>query len=404
MRFSAKRRLRLVNGLFGAAVLSVAAQASAGGPYFPPPESEGGWRSLVKLNSTAPTAQEKAAIRERAGFDWDELIKAWDFSSSFGTRNSVVIIRRGWIAGEWRSYEQALGVASCTKSITALTMARIFDESDRGRLKKKIEINDPAWKFIPIAWSEAEPARKEIQIRHMLTMTSGLTPYDGPYKDIDYAATIFAQKVVAPPGTVWAYASAPVDLLSYVTEDVTGAKLGDYFNDAIGARIGSARIQFPEFNSHSGASGGPGGGARFVARELARLGYLLLRGGAWERDGRSEQVISRARVEQFTSWASWLNPLPGEHPRDPKIEPRPPAIYGHLFWTNHTGQSLGPAVPRDAFYMSGWGKQCCVVIPSLDLVVVRLGADDRLNQQPEFYREFFARIMKSIVDAPRTSG
>src|SRR5262245_14228128 len=110
--------------------------------YFPPPETAGGWRSLATLNATPLTSQEKATLRANTGFDWDKLLEAWAYSSSFGTRNSVVVIRHGWIAGEWRNYEQALGVASSTKSITGLTMAKLFDASDRGQTKKKVGIDD----------------------------------------------------------------------------------------------------------------------------------------------------------------------------------------------------------------------------------------------------------------------
>ncbi len=395
-----KRSLRRTCSL-ALTILWVAAWPGYGaaGDFFPPSENEGGWRRLVPLNSTAPTDREKAAVRETAGLDWDALLEAWKYSSSFGTRNSVLIIRHGWIAGEWRNYEQALGIASSTKSITGLVLAGVFDASDRGRIKKKIGIEDYAWNFLPASWGQAEPARKKIQLRHLLTMTSGLSPYDGPYKNIDYEAAIFAQKVEAPPGTEWAYASAPVDLLSYVVEDATGRKLGDFFNAEIGSRIGCAPIVFPEFNDHSGGSGGPGGGARFVARELARVVYLLLHGGAWERAGRREQIVSRARVAEFTSWAPSLQ---GAKWRQPNFasEPHANEFYGHLFWTNHTQQSLGPVVPRDAFYMSGWGRQACVVIPSLDLVAVRLGPVQKLNAVPDFYPEFFARLMAAIVDAP----
>ena len=388
-------KLRLAFILF----LAAGAASCGAKEYFPPAEAEGGWRSLVRLNTTTATAAEKAAVREQAGLDWDKLIEAWTFSSSFGTRNSVMIIRRGWVAGEWRNYEQALGIASSTKSLTGLTMAKLFDESDRGRLKKKVGIDDYAWKFLPASWGEAEPARKKIQIRHLLTMTSGLTPYDGPYKDVDYQAAVMAQTVEAPPGTLWAYASAPIDMMSYIVEDTSGRKLGDFFNDEITRPIGGARIVFPEFNGHSGGSGGPGGGAKYVARELARLGYLLLRGGAWERNGRREQIVSRERLAQFTSWAPWLKNATWKQPNF-AFEPHANEFYGYTFWTNHTGQSLGAAVPRDAFYMSGWGRQCCVVIPSLDMVIVRLGPDEKLNRQPNFYREFFARVMAAVVDAP----
>ncbi len=74
--------------------------------------------------------------------------------------------------------------------------------------------------------------------------------------------------------------------------------------------------------------------------------------------------------------------------------------YGHLFWTNRTQVRLGKDVPADAFYMSGWGKQICCVIPSLDMVVVRLGPKRVLNDIQEYYREFLAPIMAAVVDRP----
>jgi CubicO group peptidase (beta-lactamase class C family) len=239
----------------------------------------------------------------------------------------------------------------------------------------------------------------------MLTMTSGLTPYDGPSKQ-DYETQVFAQRVETPPGTVWAYASASVDLLSYVIEDVTGRTLGDFFNDEIGSTIGASRVTFPSFSGHSGGSGGPGGGAQFQPRDIARVGYLLLHQGVWEHDGRLQQVVTAERVAQFTQWAPSLNFTTWCQPNF-AFEPNANDYYGRLFWTNRTQQGLGPAVPRDAFYMSGWSKQVCAIIPSLDMVVVRLGPNRTLNEHPEFYRELFSRIMAALLgqeSSPKDEG
>ncbi len=60
-------------------------------------------------------------------------------------------------------------------------------------------------------------------------------------------------------------------------------------------------------------------------------------------------------------------------------------------------------MPRDAFYMSGWGKQICAVIPSLDMVVVRLGGNRALNEHPEFYPELFVRVIAASAEE-RSSG
>ena len=85
---------------------------------------------------------------------------------------------------------------------------KLFDLSDAGRTKKRIRINDEAWRFLPAEWSTADPRRKRIQLPHLFTMTSGLEPYDGPYKDLDaYARVVLTQPVEAPPGQERAYGS-----------------------------------------------------------------------------------------------------------------------------------------------------------------------------------------------------
>jgi CubicO group peptidase (beta-lactamase class C family) len=287
------------------------------------------------------------------------------------------------------------GIASCTKSLTALAMARLFDLSDAGQLPQRLRITDEAWRFLPPQWAEAEPARRQIQLRHLLTMTSGLTPYDGPYPTNTYRDTLFTQMVEAPPGKVWAYASVPVDMLSLIIENVTGRTEEEFFHAEIGSAIDGARMSWGRFGAHTGGSGGPEGGARFTARELARLGYLILRDGFWERDGRRQQVISTGRLREFTRQADFLL---GATWRQPSFasEPQGHQTYGHLWWNNRTGRTLGEAVPRDAVYMSGWGKQFCAVVPSLDLVVVRVGANRVLNDHPEYYRELWSRIMAAV--------
>src|SRR5437899_3193544 len=49
--------------------------------YFPPPESQGGWRSLLPENGD-PDADGKAQIRKTAGIDWDKLAEAWKYNAS----------------------------------------------------------------------------------------------------------------------------------------------------------------------------------------------------------------------------------------------------------------------------------------------------------------------------------
>lgn len=126
---------------------------------------------------------------------------------------------------------------------------------------------------------------------------------------------------------------------------------------------------------------------------------MLLHDGRWEPDSRPKQIVSAERVTEFTRNADFLETATFREPNYAG-EKNSNLNYGYLFWNNSRQSRLGAAVPPDAYFMSGWGKQCCVVIPSLDMVVVRLGPMRELNTQPEYYEELFSRIMEAVIDKP----
>ena len=387
-------------GILAAFAFSVLACRTAEAQYFPPSESQGGWRPLVRANTT-PSASEKMMIRSTVGLDWDKLRDAWNYTQGFNSANSVLVIRNGWIAAEWNTFTSARGIASCTKSLTSIAMARLFDMSAAGQTSKAIGPEDFAYRYLPSSWGNADPARRQIRLRHLLTMSSGVEPYDGPY-DSTYQSVILSLPVEDPPEQTWAYSSATVDLMSLIVEDVTGKKLRNFFNDEIARPIGVPNLSssWTEFNGHThGALG-----ARITARDLARVGYLLLHGGDW--NGR--RVVSSNRVSTITQWASFLrnaafrNPQPpaGGGNNAPFVSDRnSPRYYGWLFWTNRTGDALGSGVPSDASFLYGWGKQACFVVPSLDMVVVRLGSKASLNSIQDYWPQFWSRIMSAVVPA-----
>ena len=78
----------------------------------------------------------------------------------------------------------------------------------------------------------------------------------------------------------------------------------------------------------------------------------MLRGGAWEGKG----IVPQGWLDLATR----------------NSQPHNPA-YGLTWWTNEQG-ALWEAVPQDAFAAMGYNTNLCCVIPSLDLVIVRIGA------------------------------
>jgi CubicO group peptidase (beta-lactamase class C family) len=116
-----------------------------------------------------------------------------------------------------------------------------------------------------------------------------------------------------------------------------------------------------------------------TARDWARFGYLYLRDGVWER----ERILPEGWVDYSRT------PTPTA----------PLGNYGAHFWLNagipeRDVASPRPAIPSDAFYASGFEGQVVVVIPSHDLVVVRLGLQQNDRFDP-------ASVVAGVVSAIR---
>jgi len=128
---------------------------------------------------------------------------------------------------------------------------------------------------------------------------------------------------------------------------------------------------------HAGWGGGSG-----TARAIARVGRLMLHRGAWE----GEQLINPAVVEAATRYAGTAIP-------DRTYDPQPAS--GLSWWVNFDGAM--PSLPPDAFAGMGAGDQLLVVIPSLNMIIVRHGrqfAEQLWGGAEEF---LFAPLMRSVL-------
>ena len=69
--------------------------------YLPPPESRGGWRSLLPERGRARRRRRSRRSARLAGVDWDRLRKAWEHNASAPGATGLIVIRRGHVVGEW---------------------------------------------------------------------------------------------------------------------------------------------------------------------------------------------------------------------------------------------------------------------------------------------------------------
>ncbi len=382
--------------------------AAAAGTYYPPAESKGGWRTLVRKNAV-PTADQKSAVLNATGLDTDQLVDAWNYAESLGQRQSLLIIRHGWIVGEW-DHVGTGPVNSSTKSLTGLALAKLFELSDAGRLPKKIGYDDFAHQYLPGTWGDSDPRRKLIKVRDLPTMCSGLEAMDRGIRDVNMA---LALPVVHPPETVDQYSSAGVMLEGMVIENASGQSLESFFRQYISEPIGAESVRL--WDAH-----GAVGYAFMHTRDSARFGYLMLRKGAWDNGSGLQQLVRPDLIAKCTQWPTFLMNVrdgPGNNTQWLTTDD-PPSHFLHTWhgwWVNwspnwpSSQRSVWPFVLKDAFWMSGYGKDICIVIPSLDMIIAHQTAragnlEQTLSDRPEFFSTLLSKVMAAVVIPPASSS
>jgi CubicO group peptidase (beta-lactamase class C family) len=238
---------------------------------------------------------------------------------------------------------------SMTKSITS-TLYGILQKQG------KLNINQPA----PInEWANDE--RKKITIHNLLQMNSGLE-WDENYNEIsDVTKMLFQESdmtksqinkpLVGKPNATWNYSSGTTNLLSGIIRKQfkTHQDYLDFWYSALIDKIGmhSMLIEADLEGNYVGSSY-----AWANARDWAKFGLLYLHNGNWN----GEQLFD-------PTWSKYVStPTPTSEKK-----------YGAQFWLNAGGKM--PDVPKDVYFADGFQGQRVFIIPSHDMVVVRLGYD-----------------------------
>jgi CubicO group peptidase (beta-lactamase class C family) len=364
----------------------------SGDPYAPPPESAGGWR----------TTKNPAEVRSLAGMDPDklDLIREKQLGLFAGPWQ-IVIIRHGYLVAEWYGLPTMPTTTfdgwSCTKSSTGIAFGLLLDDSRNHKLPKdaQIDLNTPIYDYVPEGFPLSDPEKKKIKLGHVLSMTSGLAGEDHGLIGLsaapgggDFEIALGKQpnrfgksaaKLTAEPGTYWEYSDTGFAHLSLFFYHATGRELFDFMKERVFDPIGIQNVGWDWQGGVGGNIGphtNPHSGLRFSARDFARLGYLMAHDGKWQ----DKQIVPHWWIETATKSSQQLNPS-----------------YGYTFWVNTDGV-LWPSAPRDAFAFRGFTASRLYIVPSLDLVVARLG------YAPQNWGEenLLPGILATITDAPST--
>ena len=233
--------------------------------------------------------------------------------------------------------------ASAGKSLASVMIGKAQQEG-------LLNINDSTSHYLGAGWTSCTSAQEgAITLKDQLQMTTGLN--DNVPDDNCTADTCLIYQ--ADAGTRWAYHNAPYHLLHNVLEQASGLTLQQYTNQKIKTPTGMVSGFWFDHVYYS------------KARDMARFGLLCAANGNWN----GTPVLSDP---------TYLN--------DMKNTSNPYNLsYGYLWWLNGKANfmvpqtqfvfsgSLIPNAPADMYCALGKYDQKIYIVPSLDIVVVRMG-------------------------------
>ncbi|UII25263.1 beta-lactamase family protein [Fulvivirga maritima] len=293
----------------------------------------------------------------------EEAFEETDPDKPKNTR-AVVVVHQGKIVAEKYAPGFQIGTPqlgwSMTKSITNALVGMLVKDG-------KLDIYESA----PLAsWSGSDPRRK-ITIDHLLRMSSGLEweeNYAGPstattmlFRKENMGAYAASFPLEKQPDEEWYYSSGTSNIISMIVRDTAGKDYYDFVHNRLFNKIGmtSAVIE-PD------ASGTFVGSSYMYAtpRDWAKFGLLYLNDGVWQ----GERILP----EGWVNYSSTASATAKE------------GNYGAHFWTNadpegKPGERFYPSAPANMYSMNGFEGQRVFILPSQDMVIVRMGQNKRGN-------------------------
>ncbi|HEY3446068.1 MAG TPA: serine hydrolase [Myxococcales bacterium] len=295
--------------------------------------------------------------------------------------HAVLVVHRGRLVAERYGPAITAGTRlpgwSAAKTVTAILAGILVGQG-------KLSLDGPT--RVP-AWAPPDP-RSAITLEHLLRMTGGQAwredYYDPMRSEVltmllgdgrhDMAAFAESRPLAATPGSKFVYSCGSTLVVS---KELRRALPDDEAYRAFPRQALFDPLGMKSALFETDGAGTIVGSSYFVAtaRDFARVGLLLLRGGQWD----GKRILPEGFVDRMRT------PTPASRNGE----------YGAGVWLRPNPDLVPPMtrVPLDTFYASGKDGQYVVVVPSRDLVIVRLGTtplDGRLN---------LGQLIGGIVDA-----
>ncbi|MFC1662186.1 serine hydrolase domain-containing protein [Gemmatimonadota bacterium] len=315
---------------------------------------------LLAAPATAQTAQdpvfpneewENVPVGQLEGYGWspEVLQQLYGFVRDSANTTGLVVVDRGRVVFQFGDIEELSYVASVRKSILAMLYGYWVEN---GTIDLETTLDDLGFDDI----GGLLPIEKQATIHHLITARSGV------YHPASYSGDDLAQapsRGSQQPGSYMLYSNWDFNAAGAVFEQITGRNIYDELQAQL-----AIPLQFEDWERSAQHKEGNLTVSQYPAypiwvstRDMARMGYLMLREGSWDGD----QVISREWIRRITSIVTPLEEMNPVGRRDGYFG------YGYMWWVWDGPRAVGPF--KGAFTARGAVGQWITVFPALDLVI-----------------------------------
>ncbi|MFC1530244.1 serine hydrolase domain-containing protein [Gemmatimonadota bacterium] len=318
------------------------------------------------------------ASPESQGIDTALLDSAIDEARRADFIKSLLVVRNGYLVSETYFDPNRIHrntpweLRSATKSVTSALIGIALRHGFIDSLDQKVLSFFPEYD-VP----ELDPRMADITIRHLLTMTGGISPdSEGGVAPgtIDFMEAIIELPLVSDPGAEWNYSSLGCHLLSGIISRAYSANFSTFARTYIGGSLG---IEIPSWESDPQGHSFGGTGLRLMPRDMARFGYLFLEGGLVDE----KQIVPAAWIEESleaqleweTTWGEL--DLVG---------------YGYL-WYRAEWQGVTIS------FAFGYAGQLIMLVPQYDLVIVTTAGFPSTYEQGDVQGDRIVEIVTGSI-------
>jgi CubicO group peptidase (beta-lactamase class C family) len=312
-----------------------------------------------------------------AGWNQEKLNRLSAYIIDSANTTGMMVVHRGKVIFEYGNTKDNSYLASCRKSILAMLYGPFVTAGkiDLDKTLRELDLNDVGGLL---------PIEKNATIRHLLTARSGI--YHPASNEGDQSA-IAPKRGSIKPGSFFLYNNWDFNAAGYILEKETGQNIYDIIDSVLAMPLNmqdwdrarqrkygdSTRSQFLAYHMW------------FSTRDMARLGYLMLRHGTWN----GKEILSKEWVKTITS------------PVTPYAEALKNKTnyfnfgYGYLWW-------IWDSANKRKEYQGGYSAtgafgQFITVLPNLDLVIAhKTNYDDYRRSTPT---EIYLKILDKLVEA-----